>query len=277
VGDPAEVAAPSARVPRDAIAAWEDDLAAQGPVVNGRAALRLGDRGALLVDIVHQGQTLTFRTDAAPYVATGFVPERIPGMPRSATPLAVARALDALLATSRQRADLAPDAQVALARAQAALAAAPMVTHRDAAQLAAQLTAIDRSGALAAALGDAPAYRDALALGAAVSHWEALAAGDPGGLRVLLGDRANLGREQAHYAHNWVIAGTGGTAVSAAEILLDENRKARVTLVGADTPAGLLENDQFMALARRHADADLARQLGLVSCHRGSDGFTQLS
>ncbi len=92
---------PNARVPRDAVAHWEDSIAAQGPVVNGRARLRFGERGELLVDIVYRDQTLTFRTDKVPYVATGFVPERVPGMPFQARPTEVAAKVADVLEESR--------------------------------------------------------------------------------------------------------------------------------------------------------------------------------
>ena len=60
-----------------------------------------------------------------------------------------------------------------------------------------------------------------------------------------------------------VIAGAGGTAVSAAEIIL-ARPNTTVTMLGRhDTPAGLLANDQFARLAANHADAELASMLGI--------------
>ncbi len=59
-----------------------------------------------------------------------------------------------------------------------------------------------------------------------------------------------------------VIAGAGGTAVSAAEIIL-ARPNTTVTLLGRGTPAGLNRNGQFTALAEKHADAELARALGI--------------
>jgi hypothetical protein len=150
--------------------------------------------------------------------------------------------------------------QAAAARAHAALASTPMVSHQDAIQLGSILGDPE----LRAALGEQPAFKAALQLADAAATWRDLvAADDPRHPHVFFGDHANLGREQALRSHNWVIAGPGGTGISAAEIILSENPKAHVTMVGEDPPAGLLENDQFRGLAERHADAALAAKLGI--------------
>ncbi|HWU89390.1 MAG TPA: hypothetical protein VN253_19150, partial [Kofleriaceae bacterium] len=259
LGDPTEVAGPNARVPRDAVTYWEDHIAAQGPVVNGRASLRIGDRGELLVDILYRGRTLTFRTEKVPYVATGFVPELVPGGPRDLSPTVAAARVAEVLDKAAQDAPPGSTLQTAAARAHAALARTPMVSPQDAIQL---LTILG-DPELRAALRSSPEIAAALELGGAAEHWRELTAGDdPARPHVFFGDQANLGREQAMRSHNWVIAGTGGTAVSAAEIILSQNLKARVTLIGPNEPAGLLENDQFRALAAERGDAALAAALG---------------
>ena len=259
LGDPTEIVGPNARVPRDAVAHWEDSIAAQGPVVNGRARLRFGNRGELLIEISYKGQTLTFRTDKVPYVATGFVPERVPGMPFQARPTEVAAKVAGVLKDASTEPSLPREVQTAAARAHAALARTPMVTHQD----AIQLTTILSDPALRPLHSQDP-IAQALKLAGAAKNWRDIVVADnPDHPHVFFGDQANLGREQAHRSNNWTIAGTGGTGISAAEIILSENPKARVTMIGADRPAGLFENDQFRALAGRHADAALATELGI--------------
>src|SRR5690606_3631404 len=119
LGNPTEVVGPNARVPRDAITYWEDQIAAQGPVVNGRANLRIGDRGELLVDILYRGKTLTFRTEKVPYVATGFVPELIPGAPRELSPTVAATRVAEILKDAARDSRLSSSLQAAAERARA--------------------------------------------------------------------------------------------------------------------------------------------------------------
>ena len=40
LGDPREHVAPNDRLSLDAVRAWEDEIAAQGPVIDGRATIR---------------------------------------------------------------------------------------------------------------------------------------------------------------------------------------------------------------------------------------------
>jgi hypothetical protein len=93
---------------------------------------------------------------------------------------------------------------------------------------------------------------------------------------IVLGDEANLAsRVDGLLAHlttqrqptadrpfKFMIAGAGGTAVSAAEILLDRPF-TEVTLLGRDHPDGLFQNIQFRKMAITYADADLADMLKL--------------
>ncbi len=119
-----------------------------------------------------------------------------------------------------------------------------MVSHQDAIQLAAIL-----GDPALRPLTSGPEFTQALRPpappGTGAISWPPMI----GPTRTFFGDQANLGREQAKRSNNWVIAGTGGTGISAAEIILSENQKARVMMIGADRPAGLFENDQFRALA----------------------------
>ena len=93
---------------------------------------------------------------------------------------------------------------------------------------------------------------------------------------IVLGDEANLAsRVDGLLAHlatkrqptadrpfKFMIAGAGGTAVSAAEILLDRPF-TEVTLLGRDHPDGLFQNIQFRNMAIAYADEDLANMLKL--------------
>ena len=259
LGDARLHAKPNERFPLDAIRAWEDEIAAQGPVVNGRASWRIGDRGKMLVDILSGTEKLTFEVDSVPVVATGFVPERIPGAPFKIRPADARDNLDEALRRAGESSKLSESEKAAIKRARQRLANTMIVNHRDTQKFLDIL-----SDPELAVLKDNKAIEQALAYGHTVKHWEeVLANDDPDHPHVFLGDQANLGRAQALRSNNWVIAGMGGTGVSAAEIVLGANPRAHVTMVGDSSPAGLLENDQFRELALNHADKKLAAELGI--------------
>lgn len=258
LGDPTTLVGPKDRLPMDAVRYWEDNIAAQGPVVNGRAAMRIDDSGDMVLDITVGESTLTFRVDKVPVVATGFVPERLPDAPFGGLgPVQTAAQVQAKLQRFLRG---APDgaakdaARIALDR----LKQTPMSTHAD----AAQLPSILGDQTLQRALDGDPVIRDAIRLGRAAVSWQHLRATDnPDHPHVFLGDGANIGVEHAKQSNNFAIGGTGGTGVSAAEIVLKNNPKAHVTMVGTDDPAGLMENDQFFTLAEKHGDAGVAAML----------------
>lgn len=259
LGDATHVAKPDRRVPIDAISYWEDNIAAQGPVVNGRAALSFGDKGELVLTITKGGRDLKFRVSKVPYVATGFPPEKLTGSKYGKSVRETANKLQTLLG------DIAHEHEDEAVRTAAADALAKIKTTRFVSNAdATQFEQVLANPTLRAALSDKPEALHALALSEAAAHFgRIIAADDPEHRHVFLGDQANLGRQHALNSHNWVIAGTGGTAVSAAEIVLGENVKAHVTMVGADEPDGLMQNDQFLAMARRHADDSLAARLAI--------------
>ncbi|MBA3542730.1 MAG: hypothetical protein H0T79_24145 [Deltaproteobacteria bacterium] len=267
VGNPTHVTDPDTRLPLHAVNYWQDHIAAQGPVVNGRATMRIGPRGELLVDISYQRpgdttpQTLTFKAKGIPYVSTGFVPERIPGAPfNGATALTSAEAVTARLKNVKADAASSPALKAKANAALLAMEATPLISNDDLMQLG---TIIQDPELRAALVADGAAER-AMNASDAVIQWQQLrGADDPAHRHVLFGDEANLGREQAMRSHNWAISGTGGTGVSAAEIILRENPKAHVMMIGADEPAGLMQNDQFLSIAKLHADALLAVRLGI--------------
>lgn len=260
LGDPRKHAAPNERLSLDAVRAWEDEIAVQGPVINGRANLRFGPHGESLIDLTVGGETRTFILPSDPLIATGFVPERIPGAPFGLRPSDAARGLREELEIASNNTELGPDLQDAARRAVAKLDAAPIVTNQDTVRF---LEILDP--ALRTAMANNPALIKGLAYGEAAKNWlDLVSRDDPNHPHVFFGDQANLGRAQAMNSNNWVIAGTGGTGVSAAEIVLKNNPKARVVMVGPDSPAGLLENDQFRMLAEHHADKSLAASMGIT-------------
>ena len=115
---------------------------------------------------------------------------------------------------------------------------------------------IDRHGlapAMQAQAGDA--YKMAVA----GDHWNQLTTEHPD--KFVLGDMANLESMNPQATDNWVIGGLGGTGISAAEIVLAKNERAHVTMIGPAAPDGLIENDQFMSVLRKHADPVTAARL----------------
>lgn len=255
LGDPSQFAAPDERVPLAAVRFWEDTIAAQGPVIDGAASLQLGGDGRLLlhVDPGDGSARVTLEVRGTPLVATGFPPEHIPGAPRGLTPdralSELARELEALQAAAADTPALA--ARLSAARDElAAIAAAPGQGAREP-ELAKAREILQRHQ-LEPLVGKGQ-NADALKMILAGDQWHALRTQVPG--RVLLGDEANLSSLDPTATDDWVIAGTGGTGVSAAEIIFRGNPRAHVTMAGRNAPPGLLENDQFRGLLAKHGDA----------------------
>jgi hypothetical protein len=105
--------------------------------------------------------------------------------------------------------------------------------------------------------------------------WDALVKQDAadGDRQVFFSKEANdesikkSAREHDDKERTWVFAGAGGNAVSAAEIILANTTKAKVSLVARNTPPGLFQNGQFRAMAEKHGDssvADKAKEEGVT-------------
>ncbi len=260
LGDPRQHVAPNERLPLDAVRAWQDEIAAQGPVIDGRANLKFGRNGELLIDLLVAGDTRTFRLTSEPIIATGFVPERVPGAPFNLRPSEAASALHSALIAARGNASLGAHIQVEAAQALVKLDSSSIITNHDTVRF---LDIVSPN--LRTALETVPAVKQALGFGEATKNWEQMIAkDDAANPHVFFGDQANLGRDQALRSNNWVIAGMGGTGVSAAELVLKNNPQAKVVMVGTDSPAGLLENDQFRMLAEAHAEPALAASMGIT-------------
>jgi hypothetical protein len=182
LGDPSQAARPGQRVPLEAVQSWEDFRAAQGPVLNGKAELKLGPGdGFTMVVKMNSGEVLELPVTGTPVIAAGFPAESVPGAGR--------------LREGMSGSDLAA------AKAQTA---------------------------------------------AAETAWSDLKAAHPG--KVFLGDEANLVSFDPKVSDEWIIAGTGGTSVSTAEIILEGNPGARVKMVGSALTPGLATNPQYLGM-----------------------------
>lgn len=291
-GDTRQVAAPNERVPLAAIRFWEDSLAAMGPVIDGGAALRMdGDR--MLVDVTPTdgSEMLTLEVGRTPTIASGFVPEAVPGSPRMNmvdVMTTLETELDKITHESNVEPTIRDAAQIALLRLRAidrpratdgTVAEALAGPHEG--QLKAELRRRDTTGLIGDESSAAPKIATKAAIGTAEAgeRWAKLIADDAsdGISQVAFGDEANLdyrvtqllsqldGKLQPTAARplRVVIAGAGGTAISAAAIIL-EHANTTVTMLGKnDTPTGLLANTQFRELATAHADRELATMLGI--------------
>lgn len=84
LGDAHQFADPTARVPRDAVRLWEDQLAVRGPVVDGTARLVPAGDGHLYAHIRpgDGSPDLYVKVRGTPTVATGLPPEMVPGVDR---------------------------------------------------------------------------------------------------------------------------------------------------------------------------------------------------
>lgn len=276
-GDVREVAGPGERIPIEAIRYWEDSLAAQGEVIDGKATLRT-ESGKLLVDIVPTDGSgaITLEVGGTVTTAPGFPDERFLAgdfrMPASEAFLAIEQGLrtfgpnenelkteaDALL---RQIAEIKTVGDADLSRLDAIQHASPELIARI------KSVATDNIGSR---------VQTALNHAHSRTEWDARVSADSAdGERQLfsgkegnpLDEIKNTVKRRDDVRRTIVIAGTSGNAVSAAEIILDNTRNAHVVLVGRNTAPGLFRNGQFRSLAERYGDekvAEMARADGVA-------------
>ncbi|MGW0841214.1 hypothetical protein ACWD26_13765 [Streptomyces sp. NPDC002787] len=250
---------PGHRLPIQAVRIWEDQLATRGDVVNGHARLRLGRNGELLAEIQRPAEEgretpppLWVACDGTPSIATGLTPEVVPGMPRGEH--AVESRGEAVRLISDRLRELA----------QRGLAGAD--------ELRAWLTQAERGGADArtvlGVLKSSPLL-DALTTGLgpdkarmgncfgaldSTAKWETAREEAPG--RALLGDEVAENRFDARQAKDWVVAGSGGTGVANAEIILTQNPDAHVTIIGSAPPPALQHQVQFPAMEKMYGHGE---------------------
>ncbi|MFC7480531.1 glycosyltransferase [Luedemannella flava] len=222
---------PGGRVPLDAVRYWEDTIAAAGPVVNGRAELRVdGDR--LLLDIIPQrGERITVEVEGVPVISTGFPPEAIPGVHRE---LGLRGSFAGISKA------LAADPRPAAAAAKAEIDA---LNWTDAANARPALDVLARHG-----IATDPLPARAVSSLQRAGEWHQMRLDDP--TRVVFGDEANLrSGVDPSAARDWVIAGTGGTGISAVENMLRLTEGAaephRFVMLGRGPTEGLAENTQW--------------------------------
>jgi hypothetical protein len=236
LGDPFQfVGSPEERVPVAAMRYWEDDIAAQGPVINGAATFRM-ESGRLLADIrpADGSAPLTVEVEGTPVIATGSPPQTVPGIDRSISGMygalnETAHALDRLGGTD-------------------ALAAKNEImdlSWRDLASASKSLSILDAHGIDRSALPDAVSHSlDS------VTTWRHLRDAYPD--RVIIGDEANSLGTDPEAATQWIVLGTGGTSISGVENLLTLSTTAKFTMIGALPPDGLAENTQWRQVRALH-------------------------
>jgi hypothetical protein len=275
MGDPYQFADPRQRVPLPALQLWEDTAAVRGPLVDGRAELRVGAEGRLLAEIspADGSDPVTVEVKGSPLIATGIPPEIVPGADRQVptVPEATEHLAEGLAALG------APEAAAARDR----LLSLPEGQDRAAASLAV-LADAGVSDSLAAS-GD-PRVAGAMETLRATAAWEEARAAAPG--RVLMGDEVGDGDYDPSVAKDWVIAGVGGAAIANAEIILQARPDSRVFMVGKDAPFVLHNDAQYTALRAKH-DAEYGgdgrlvtfsgRYLGAVGMVTAPDGRVRLA
>ncbi|MFD9109285.1 hypothetical protein [Streptomyces bottropensis] len=268
---------PGDRLPVEAVRIWEDQLATRGDVVNGHARLRLGRNGELLAEIQRPAEEgketsppLWVACDGTPSIATGLTPEVVPGIARGEH--AVESRGEAIRLISDQLRELA----------QQGLAGAD--------ELRARLTRAERDGTDArtvlGVLMSSP-LKDILTTGpgpdqarmgncfgvlGSTAKWETAREEAPG--RALFGDEVAENRFDARRANDWVVAGSGGTGVANAEIILMQNPDAHVTIIGSPPPPALRHQVQFPAMEEAYGPRGDGRltfiraRLGAIETYR---------
>ncbi|MFE7761855.1 hypothetical protein [Streptomyces sp. NPDC057438] len=242
---------PGDRLPVEAVRIWEDQLATRGDVVNGHARLRLGRNGELLAEIqrpTEEGKEtpppLWVACDGTPSIATGLTPEVVPGMPRGEH--AVESRSEAVRLIGHRLRELEDEGLPYAAELRAWLTQAER-GGTDARTVLGVLESSPLMDALTTGLGPDKARIDNCfgALGATAT-WETAREEAPG--RALLGDEVAENRFDARRAKDWVVAGSGGTGVANAEIILMQNPDAHVTIIGSAPPPALRHQVQFPAM-----------------------------
>ncbi|UUU32225.1 hypothetical protein JIX56_21230 [Streptomyces sp. CA-210063] len=249
---------PGDRLPIHAVRVWEDQLATRGDVVNGHARLRLGRDSELLVEIRTLGEDgqesatpLWVACEGTPSIATGLTPEVVPGMPRGE--FAVESRSEAVRLIGDRLRELEGQGLPGAGEMRAWLIQAER-GGTDARTVLGALNSSPLLDALTAGLGTDRAGRARLdncvtAL-ESTAQWETSREEAPG--RVLLGDEVAENRFDAHQAEHWVVAGSGGTGVANAEIILTQNLDARVTIIGSAPPPALRHQVQFPAMEKTY-------------------------
>ncbi|MFF9034541.1 hypothetical protein ACF090_03610 [Streptomyces sp. NPDC014892] len=267
---------PGHRVPIDAVRIWEDQLATRGDVVNGHARLRLGPNGELLAEIQRPAEDgreapppLWVACDGVPSIATGLTPEVVPGMPRGTDGVesrseAVRLIADRLGELEDEGLPHAGDLRTWLTDAERG--------GTDARTVLDVLKSSPLMEALTAGLGPGKARIDnCFGALAATGKWETAREEAPG--RALLGDEVAENRFDARETDDWVVAGSGGSGVANAEIILMQNPDAHVTIIGAPPPSALRHQVQFPAMEKAYGGPDKKRltiiraQLGAVETY----------
>jgi hypothetical protein len=263
IGDPFQFAEPNERVPMSAVKYWEDSIAAQGPVIDGEVTrVAIDDHGKTILTIKPKdGPAIEVEVEGNISTATGFPVERLPGTPREMTP---DKAVDQVTAVLKGIVEDPHAGRKKKARARAALReiseggftgleTRPGQREHDMSEVKKVLKNHHLEQVVEQQAGDATKMLEAGA------KWDDLTEKHPD--TMVLGDFANLEQMDANATDKWIIGGLGGTGISAAEIVLAKNPDSHVTMVGDKPPAGLIENDQFMAVLKAHADAQTADKL----------------
>jgi hypothetical protein len=274
-------ASPDKRIPVAALRYWQDTLAATGPFVDGKAVYRI-ENGMLLLDITPAGEatfTVKIKDGQTPVLATGFPQEKAPGT-FGKGPAKVIESLKKPL--DELRGDAVVGAVATDLENRLGLLVAP--TEADLLRVFADL-----DPALRAALVVDPVAKEMLASVDAMKSWAKMRAADGQGAskRVFTGDDANspairaaLDAIQQGGGHaDVIVAGSGGTSISAVENVLAHDPAAHVTMVGTDQPAGLASNGQYREVTGAHGshlDVQTAR-LGQTEPVAGSSGFRMWS
>lgn len=232
LGDPFEfVDDPNDRVPLDAVRYWQDTIAAQADVIDGRGATTVDPQGRLILRITPTlGAPLALEVGGNAVIGTGFPPENIP-RPRAPTPAA------AKVTLLQELQNLATPPALAVRGRLAG------VDPSNDSQIIAFLAGPDPGNVLGT-LRATPASQAAMRVFDAPASWQTHHHPEVAGPRVLTGDEANTDTIDPSAAAHWVITGVGGTGISAAEIILDNNAQARVTMIGGNATAGLFDNVQ---------------------------------
>ncbi|HMG56097.1 MAG TPA: hypothetical protein VK601_21510, partial [Kofleriaceae bacterium] len=243
IGDPFEfVANPNDRVPLPAVSYWLDTLAMQADVIDGTATMEVDHLSRFLIRITPAagGGPISLEVSGQPVVASGFPREQVP-IGRVNLPQVVQQLIAGLANHA------GPGVPALLARLQG-------LDQRNDRAVADVMQGVQQPTIDAINLISVPVQTALASLRAAATatgDWLAQRAQNP--TRVLTGDEANaMATLDPNAAAHWLIAGTGGTGISAAEIILDRSPVARVTMVGGRPTAGLLDNDQFRRVWRDH-------------------------
>ncbi|MDT9688414.1 hypothetical protein Q5762_08595 [Streptomyces sp. P9(2023)] len=213
--------------------------------MNGHAQLRIGGANKDLLAEVRPydedgkprgGPPLWIACDGTPTVATGLPPEVVPGIARGRD--GVESRSEALRLIGERLQELESEGVAGATELRKQLADQ---SGKPNSPTSALLTTLESSPLREALSGER--MGNCFTTLKATHEWETARKAAPG--RALMGDEVAENGFTPGDAEHWIVAGSGGTGVANAEIILKKDPRAKVTIIGSAPPPALTHQVQY--------------------------------